>query len=354
MLLPRRGRPVEAEAAISEAIRLQPDWPAAHQVLSGIVRLQGRLDEAEAAGREAVRLGPDNGINNLILGHALMARGKFAEAEAQYREAIRIHPDLVTAWGSLGLVLEHQWKPAEAEAAIREAARLRPESAWPHYRLGVLLRRQGRMEEALAALRRAAAQSGPETMPGSASSVAAEIRRAERQLVLAPRLPAILKGEDRPADAAEGLDLARLCLDRDRPATAARLYAEALAADPGRADDRAASPRPDAAHAAALAGCGRGCDDPPPDGEARARLRRQALDWLEQERAAWAKVVDSGDPNGSRRATDEIVGWTIAPDLAGVREPEALALLPEAERVAWRSFWDEVDELLQRVVKARR
>ena len=35
-------------------------------------------------------------------------------------------------------------------------------------------------------------------------------------------------------------------------------------------------------------------------------------------------------------------------DLAGVREAEALAVLPEAEQAAWKALWAEVDELIVR------
>jgi hypothetical protein len=39
-------------------------------------------------------------------------------------------------------------------------------------------------------------------------------------------------------------------------------------------------------------------------------------------------------------------------DLASVRDPEALDLLPEAERQAWQQFWAEVDALLQKASPA--
>ncbi len=68
-----------------------------------------------------------------------------------------------------------------------------------------------------------------------------------------------------------------MCYDTKRFAAAARLWAEALAADPKLGDDRRDNHRYNAACAAALAGCGRGADDPRPDDAARARLRGQAL-----------------------------------------------------------------------------
>ena len=73
---------------------------------------------------------------------------------------------------------------------------------------------------------------------------------------LADRLPAILKGDDRPRDNAERLALAQMCYDTKRHAAAARLWAEALAADPKLGDDRQAQHRYNAACAAALAAAG--------------------------------------------------------------------------------------------------
>jgi hypothetical protein len=41
--------------------------------------------------------------------------------------------------------------------------------------------------------------------------------------------------------------------------------------------------------------------------------------------------------------------WRADPDLAGVRDKPALDKLPDAERMAWRKLWAEVDGLLKRV-----
>ena len=40
--------------------------------------------------------------------------------------------------------------------------------------------------------------------------------------------------------------------------------------------------------------------------------------------------------------------WRQDVDLAGVRDPAALAGLPEAEREAWRKLWQEVEAVLAR------
>jgi hypothetical protein len=171
------------------------------------------------------------------------------------------------------------------------------------------------------------------------------IRQAERLLALAPRLGGVLKGDDKPADAAEGLVFAQLCATRGRHAAAARLYADAFAAAAKQADVTAGH-RYAAACSAAVAGCGRGKDDPP-DEAARARLRRQALDWLRAERAAYAKVLKSGGAPARHSVRRALGQWQRDPDLAGVRGREALDRLPDGERERWQGLWAEVGALLE-------
>jgi hypothetical protein len=131
-------------------------------------------------------------------------------------------------------------------------------------------------------------------------------------------------------------------------AASARLWADALAADPKLAEDRRAQHRYNAACSAALAGCGQAKDDPPPDEIARAALRRQAQGWLEAERAAWAQSLETGPPQSRAAIVKALQHWRRDPDLAGIRDPEALAKLPEAERREWQALWGEVDALLKR------
>jgi hypothetical protein len=43
--------------------------------------------------------------------------------------------------------------------------------------------------------------------------------------------------------------------------------------------------------------------------------------------------------------------WQQAPDLAGIRDPEALAQLPAGERNACEALWAEVQALIDRARK---
>ena len=160
-----------------------------------------------------------------------------------------------------------------------------------------------------------------------------------------------------------------MCLDRDRPAAASRLFAEALAADPARAEARIDpsywyfsrtdarnfdTPRYEAARAAVLAGTGRGLDAPPPNDPARAVFRRQALALLRQERAAWARELERGDRASVKRVRRAFESWIDDFDLNVIRLPESLKALPETERADWQSLWDEVDATLQKAATIRR
>ena len=84
----------------------------------------------------------------------------------------------------------------------------------------------------------------------------------------------------------------------------------------------------------------------PPDQSARAALRHQALEWLQDDLAAWSKLLAAGSPASRATARRRLRHWKADGDLAGIRDRPALARLPEAEQAEWRAFWAAVDELL--------
>jgi len=161
------------------------------------------------------------------------------------------------------------------------------------------------------------------------------------------RLSDILKGNS-PADSREAAALAQLASSRSLYAAAARLWSLALAGEAKAVDDRQAHLRYDAARAAALAGCGQGKDDPPPDDATKAKLRSQALEWLKAELVSSSQVLDK-KPAPDRRAVVRVLEYgKVDPDLAGVRDADALAKLPEPEKQAWRALWADVDALVRK------
>ena len=79
-----------------------------------------------------------------------------------------------------------------------------------------------------------------------------------------------------------------------------------------------------------------------------AEIRSQTLDWLKAERDAWSKRIDGGDADARASLVQTLRHWKVDVNMAGVRDPEALAKLAEPERKEWQSLWGDVEALLER------
>ena len=344
-----------------------------------------------------------NSHNNL--GILLMNTGKPTESEAEYRKGLAIRQkladdnpavtdfrkSLAASHHNLGFLLSDTGKPAESEAEYRTSLAIEqkladdhPESPDYEHLLGGMMQilaevdlgakrfQEGhkRLREAIARQKKALAAypRNPEYRQFLAQHLTQlataarglgredEAIEAERELAelnagdprfaaLDARLAAILKGEA-PKDNAEGLALAQRAYDTQRYAAATRLWRGALQADPKLADDRQAGYRYNAACAAGLAGCGKGKDNPPRDDASKGKRRRQALDWLKAELAAWSKILESGAPQARPVVASTLKHWKEDADLAGIRDDAALAKLPQEERAACKQLWGDVDRLL--------
>jgi serine/threonine-protein kinase len=194
------------------------------------------------------------------------------------------------------------------------------------------------------------------------------ILRREAEALILPNLPAFLRGEYQPQDNDERLALVGICQFQGRHHAAARLYADAFARDPALAEDLTAEWRRraalgdkqpvgrleelvavccyPAARSAALAGCGRGEDGANLSAAERARWRKQARDWLRADLAMWAKALDGGSRTARSLVRNLLTQWQADPDLAGLRDPAALAGLPEAECTDWQRLWADVQAVL--------
>ena len=121
-------------------------------------------------------------------------------------------------------------------------------------------------------------------------------------MALEARLPAVVEGDELPADPEEGVSFARMAFARRAYVAATLLWTESFTASPELAADLTAANRFQAACAAALAGTERGRGESPSDSESRARWRTQALDWLSADLTASAALLNRGPPNSKRRS----------------------------------------------------
>jgi len=153
--LSQKGKLDEAIAAFREASRLFPNWSWPHRALGSALKDQGKLDEAIACYRKAIELDPKSAEVHANLGNALKDQGKLDEAIACYRKAIELDPKDASAHTNLGNTLQAQGKLDEAIAAYRKAIELDPKLAGAQTNLGVALKSQGKLDEAIAAYRKA-------------------------------------------------------------------------------------------------------------------------------------------------------------------------------------------------------
>jgi tetratricopeptide (TPR) repeat protein len=305
----------------------------------------------------------DLAVSHLNLGALLARTGDPAGARASYEAALAIrrrlagaHPESHKFASDLGGTLNNLATLDNAAGKFAAAAdRVREAIAWQKKALAAYPRHptyRQFLRNHYTNLLAAARGLDDAVLAAEARSGLAELDATDpRTAALDARLAALRRGAP-PKDDAERLALAQRACDTQRYAEAARLWAEALASDPKLAADRRARHRYNAACAAALAAAGRDQDDPKPDDAARAELRRRALGWLKAELAAWSRSLDSADPKARAAVAATLRHWRDDPDLAGVRDADALAALPEAERDGWRALWAEVDRLLKDAGKA--
>jgi serine/threonine-protein kinase len=267
------------------------------------------------------------------------------------------------------------------------ADRAKYQWAYPFFRFvqGLAQYRQGRFDQAIATMRGDAAgvhgpapglvlamvlhRSGQPSQARKALAVAVvaydwrphqvrdqddwifHVLRREAERMILPNLPAFLAGKYQPTDNDERLALLGVCQFTNRSVALARLYADAFTAAPLLARDIRFGLRFRAACAAALAGCGRGEGGASLGHQEQARWRKQAHAWLKLDLAAWARMVDSGPRAVRDLARRRLQAWRSDPDLAGLREADALKKLPVLEKKEWLALWKEVDALLDRQEK---
>jgi serine/threonine-protein kinase len=330
------------EQAIEEyrrAIELDPKDAKPHHNLATVLGAEGKREEAIQEFRRASQLDPKAAQPAYGLGDALWEQGKPVEAIQEFRRAIQLDPNNVKPHNGLGIVLYQQGKWEEAIQEFRRAIELDPKVAEPHSNLGLVLADEGQFDEATQQFQQAASL-------GKVDATALA-RRYARLRDLKRRLPAVLDGKDRPADAQEMLNFADLCYQPflKRYAAAASFYIDAFTADAKLADDWEASHRYNAACCAALAGCGQGNDAARLDDKEKARLRQQALTWLKTDLAQGIRLSPSRPTIALVRQT--LQHWQEDSDLAGVRD-DALEKLPQTERDAWKKLWADVEAVLAR------
>jgi tetratricopeptide (TPR) repeat protein len=136
------GRVDDAVQRYEEALRLDPNLPAARFNLGGAYLQTNRFAEAADQFEQVLAIDPGNAAAHTGLGSALLLRGQTEAALGHYEAALRLDPS-AKAHQDLGIAL------------LEQAVRLEPEAARAHGFLGDALAAQGRPAEAAGHYRRA-------------------------------------------------------------------------------------------------------------------------------------------------------------------------------------------------------
>ncbi len=291
-------------------------------------------------------------LGNLFrhIGHPDEARTAYEQAREILERLARQHPTIPAHANGLGKDL-HILAGIEFAAQRFSAARDRVQEAIDWQKKALALSPQNseyrqRLKRHYSLLTQAAQQLDDVALIAEAQQAIAELDASDPVLLaLDQRLEAMLQGEA-PKDNPERLALAQRAYDTKQFALAARLWAEATVAQPELAEDRQARHRYNAACAAALAASETGQNPAELNEKSQLKLRNEAYDWLLAAFETWSKFLETSTPP-QRAAIGQILEhWKQDSDLLSVRDPAALASIPEGEREKWKSLWARVDELL--------
>jgi tetratricopeptide (TPR) repeat protein len=292
----------EALGYYRAALALRPEASVAHTNLGFTLRAKGRQDEAIKHFEQAIRLDPrSSAAAHSALGIALRDKGQLDEAIKHCEQAIRLDPKLAVAHHNLGSTLRDKGRLDEAIKHLEQAIRLEPKLAVAHHNLGFALHDKGRQDEAIKHFEQAI-------------QLGVEVAVAHHNLGLALYAKGQLDEAIKHFEQAIRLD-PKLAVAHTNLGTC--LYA--------------------AACAAARTAAGQGSGKAPPGEPGRARLRRQALDRLGANLALRSRLLQDGKAVGW-----SLSAWQTDAALASVRDPAALAKLPDAEREQWQRLWADV------------
>jgi serine/threonine-protein kinase len=321
---------------------LEPGNADDHQRLADALRQAGEARTAIAEYRQAIKCRADFIEAYTNLGGLLSEVGDYDEAITVLRKAVDLAPRHVNALCNLGNALRNKGDLNGSIAFYRRAIAAQPDSALTHCLLGEAFMFQGNFPEALAMFQRGheLGQRDPRWRYPSARV----LRECEHLAALDRKLPALLAGKPLPVDAADRIEFADLCWKCKRQyAAAARLFAEAFAAEPALAADLKKGYRLDAARAAAAAAAGEGRDSTGLDDKERARWRKQAVAWLRADLEAWSRQLRRGGPADRAAARQALHQWR-GPQLSSLRGA-AIDRLPEDEQETCRKLWADFDAL---------
>jgi tetratricopeptide (TPR) repeat protein len=328
-----------------------------HLGLGNALAESGDLPGAITAFAESIRLGEGDSVfrtepivetrqfgawrsaPHTYLGNTYRLTGDYPRAIAAFREAVRLGPEeALEARYNLGVACAEAGESQAAVDAIGEAIRRDYHTWLPPLRLLRAITMAQVPSNAVAALRRVRRHVGDQEAIVQAIDHATT--QYDRIISLSVPIPRIFHRSNR------GDNLAELCYNERYFSASSAIWLAGFTTDPKLAEDMSAENRYNAACSAALAAAGEGVDKPPLDDQAKARWRRQALEWLKADLIYWTGQLKTGPPETRVQVIQTLRYWKSDRDLAGLRDEESLKKLREDARKECLTLWAEVDQLL--------
>jgi tetratricopeptide (TPR) repeat protein len=277
-----------ARAADPDPARDRLRQPELWQDNARVIQLARELSVAEVSPQLATALG------RVVLTSGGDAVPLLTEAQARFPQDFWLNLEL-------GHALRLANRPDEALGYLRAALALRPQSSVTYCELGLALREMDRVDEAIDPYHQAIRLDPNYTMAHTNRGNA--LRDKGRLDEAIDHLQQAVSIEPKSAWAHSSLGVA--------------LYG--------------------AAGAAVQAAAGTGSEKVPLGEAERADKRRQALAWLRASLEQTIKLRNDGKVEAG-----SLAAWHTDPALASVRDPAALAMLPDAEREQWQRLWADV------------
>jgi len=147
------GRLDLAEPQFRTALRLDPNYAAAHYFLGRLLYTRNRFDEAIQESKAAIAIAPGMVRAYENLGLCYEGKHDLKESERWYREAIHQNDanDIKSEWPMLDLatMLIHEERIADAKPYLEQALTTNPNNAQALFEMGVLLEKSGNSQAAL-------------------------------------------------------------------------------------------------------------------------------------------------------------------------------------------------------------
>ena len=153
----------EAVKALTEALRIKPDFLPALVDRADVYAAAGEDRKAAADYEQVLKRQPDDAVSRVKLGMIYQRLGDTGKAEASYRAALKTNPDLPPAANNLAMIeLRKGRNLDEALSLSRKAVALAPEVPQFHDTLGQVLRARGDRSGAIAATEKATTLKPPQ------------------------------------------------------------------------------------------------------------------------------------------------------------------------------------------------